>query len=66
MEVVHQTLQSGPQQILHAGFLVSCSAGWWFFGFFFLYKDNRRVLSVWAKRRKKNTQRTAGFLQVPI
>jgi hypothetical protein len=31
--------------------------------FFLLYKDNCRVLNVWAKKRKENNQRTAGFFR---
>jgi hypothetical protein len=31
--------------------------------FFSLYQDNRRVLRVWAKKRKKNNQRSAGFFR---
>jgi len=30
---------------------------------FSLDRDNRRVLSVWAKKRKKNNQRSAGFFR---
>jgi hypothetical protein len=66
MEVVQQSLQSGLQQILHAGFLVSSIVGWRFFGCF-LYNDNRRVLGgVWAQKKKEKEAKDYWFLQVPI